>query len=619
MRLVLLLPCLVSFHVHARWLTKAESGSVIETFNADVAVKKSGASTMTLEYAVRIQSEDAKTSAGRFAIDYNSATDKVEIIEAYTQNGKTRIPVDPAAIEDRDQGESKDYDAVKVRSLVFPQVQIGSRLVVKYRSTTDKALIKDHWSDRFSLWPTAAMEHFRYRVTSESPLFMEVTDPDKYLKVTQKDPRTIEAVNTRYIPGGVQAERDPYWHPSRASEIFLSTDREWAGFFGTLNQDYQAVLDAPVPKALEAWLKSARKLKTPEDRVYFLMRQMSESLRYFGDWRRHDGGLIPRSLAEIEHSRYGDCKDLASLLASLLRRLDLRADVALIRRGDNAWGHEPDYTLPNVGRFNHAIARVEVSPGKVYWLDATNPVASLEPLADVSGRPSLILYPDGPRLDRTPDADPKSFSQDTEIVYAFAKDGSAQVDLKTAFDGLGASRLANSLMLSPRAQVLSDVLDYLSEGHEIKHHRFTTEPQTGRKLARIDVGLRYEADKITYTAGRDAFFVLPEGFLTGPFYETEDRESDLRLNEMPFVSHTVRRLRDSRLAQDVPPDCTVDSTWFKVTRRVATDPKDVVITQDVELKRAYLTRTELRSRDFRRAQGDARTCFSHAGVLVGAR
>src|SRR5262245_37635634 len=103
-----------------------EAGSVIEKYHLDFDVAKDGTFTESVEYVVRVQAEDAKTSASLFQIDYNALTDKVEIQEAFTMNGKEKIPVEKSAIEDRDKGEAKDYDAIKVLSIAFPQVQIGS-------------------------------------------------------------------------------------------------------------------------------------------------------------------------------------------------------------------------------------------------------------------------------------------------------------------------------------------------------------------------------------------------------------------------------------------------------------------------------------------------------------
>ena len=113
---------------HARWLKKEEAGSVVERFYVTYDVKKNGTYTEEYEYLLRVQAEDAKTSASLFTIDYNAITDKVEVVEAYTLNGKNKIPVDASAIEDRDKGEAKEYDAMKVRSVVFPQVQIKQHL-----------------------------------------------------------------------------------------------------------------------------------------------------------------------------------------------------------------------------------------------------------------------------------------------------------------------------------------------------------------------------------------------------------------------------------------------------------------------------------------------------------
>ena len=607
---------LSSVTAEARWLKKSEVGSVVEVFNIDVEAKANGAGEQTIEYGLRIQAEDAKANASKFNIDYNASTDVVEVIEAYTLNGKIKIPVDPTAIEDRDAGESKDYDPMKIRSIVFPQVQIGSRLFVRYRTRTAKALVKDRWSEHFALYPTSAMERIRYRVHSERPLFIESSDPGKYMNIRQKDPNHVEVTLKRELPGGVQAEKEPYWHPSRAAELWLSTEREWAGFFGGLNEDFQKIVNAPIPPKLEAWLNEAKRLKDPEAQVFFLMRKMSEELRYFGDWRRHDGGLIPRTLVEIERSRYGDCKDLASLLAALLRQLGFHADPSLIRRGDNPYGHEPDFKLPATSRFNHVITRVERPDGRTWWLDATNPVASLDALADVSGRPTLVLEAKAPRLDRTPDALAAQHTQEIEYVYRFPKVDEVEVKVSAQFKGLGAARLANSLMLSPRAQVLSDVLDYFSESEEVKRHRFVSEPTTTRRLADVGVKLEFTAPTVTYSAGPDAFFVMPDSFLNGPFYETLDRESDLKLNEMPYVTHVVRKLERRKLAQAPPPPCVIDSTWFRAERRVGATGHDVIIDQVVELKRAYLTNAELRSPEFARAQAAARACFSRAGVLI---
>ncbi|MGE3757488.1 MAG: DUF3857 domain-containing protein, partial [Pseudobdellovibrionaceae bacterium] len=161
MKFLFLLLSLLSLQAHASWVSIKEAGSVVEKFHSDYEVYKNGSWSETIEYVLRVQSEDSKVNASLFPIEYNGFTDQVEILEAYTQNGKEKIPVDPANIEDRDKGESKDYDVQKVRSVVFPRVEIGSKLHMRYRIKTTKPLIEDRWSTEVSVFPSFHMESFR--------------------------------------------------------------------------------------------------------------------------------------------------------------------------------------------------------------------------------------------------------------------------------------------------------------------------------------------------------------------------------------------------------------------------------------------------------------------------
>ena len=381
---------LLSINVHARWLSIQESPSVVERLHMEFDVKKDGTWTQTVEYITRVQSEDAKVHSSIFTIDYNSVTDKVEILDAYTKNGSQKFTVAKSAIEDRDKGDSRDYDAMKVMSVVYPQVQVGSALHVRYKIVTAKPLLVDRWSTQMAFMPSVHVKDMRVTVKSEKPIFYELKDTRKLLELKQTNPRHLVVRNIKPLPGWIHAEKDAYFHPGSFSEVWVSTDKNWNQFVSVLESDYSKILNVGMPAKLQPWVDQAAKLKTPEEKINFVLEKMSAAFRYFGDWRRHDGGLVPRPLTEIESSRYGDCKDLTALLVSILRNLQMEADVALIRRGDNPWGAEPDYVLPATNRFNHAVALVKVD-GKNYWLDPTNPVTSLVPYPDISGRPAWVM------------------------------------------------------------------------------------------------------------------------------------------------------------------------------------------------------------------------------------
>lgn len=592
-----------------------ESGSVIEKFNIDYQVFRNGSWTQTLEYALRVQSEDAKSSASVFAIDYNAATDEVEVLEAYTLNGKQKIKVEKSAIEDRDKGESKDYDLMKVRSVVFPQVQIGSRLFITYRVKTIKPTIENRFSSEMAIMPSYFIENFKVTYKSEIPLNFEVRDPRKLIKVWQLNPQHIEVKNRSVLPGWVHAEKDPFFHPINNSEFRVSSHSDWKEFFSALDSDYEAILAKGVPAKLQPWIDEAKKKANNVERIQFLLEKMSADFRYFGDWRRHNGGVVPRALSEIESSRYGDCKDLSSLLTSMLRALGMKANVALIRRGANPWGEEPDYKLPGVSRFNHAIVFVQ-DENVSFWLDPTNPVMSLKPYPDIAGRPSWLLGEGGRKFARLPASIPSDFEHLHEYEYRFKGEDMVTVRVNAHLTKLAPYDLANELMMIPRPQVLSDSLEYFSEGQEVKSFKYLKEPQTGRLLSDMHLDLEYEAGRVSFNAGKSAFFVIPDGFLQGSFYETDGRESDLMLGGEPYTFRGIRRLKDTRLAQDVPEVCKVQSPWMSLEREVRVEGNDVLISQNINLVKPYITRAEFVTPAFKKLQGDTKRCFYRSGILI---
>ncbi len=616
-KLPLILALFVSAQVEARWMTLKEAGSVVEHYGIDFDVKKNGSSNTAVDYTVRVQAEDAKTSASVFAIDYNGQIEKVQILEAYTLNGKDKIPVEPSAIEDRDKGEAKDFDAMKVRSIVFPQVQIGSKLHVKYTINTAKPVMEGRWSNGQILGPSVFIEKLKIRVKSEMPIFSGLRDPRGLIRKSQKDKFNIEYTNAKTLPGWVHAEKDPYFLPSGFTYIWTSTHKEWEPFFEDLSQDYAKVLTAPLPHKLQSLVKSAKRKSNPKEQILFLMENMSKDFRYFGDWRRHNGGIVPRTLAEIEKSRYGDCKDLASVLVAMLRALKIDANVALVRRGENPWGHEPDYIYPEMSTFNHAIAQAKVGKD-IYWLDATNSVSSLEPFPDISGRPAWILESPKGHFERLPETVPKAFAHVHDYEYKFKSQDDVSVRVNAQLNHMAGYRIASDLLMAPRSEVLTDTLEYFAEGQAVNTFRYIKEPTTGRQLGDMKMALEFDTGRVTFDAGKDQFFVIPDGFLTGAFYETDARESDMRLAETPFSFQGVRRLKNTKLMQQKPDPCKVESEWMNLERKIAVEGPDVVVYQSVELKRPFVAREEFRSAAFKKLQKATRKCFYRSGVLVEA-
>ncbi|MFN7972954.1 MAG: DUF3857 domain-containing protein [Acidobacteriota bacterium] len=107
--------------------------------------------------------------------------------------------------------------------------------------------------------------------------------------------------------------------------------------------------------------------------------------------------LPPARPADVLERKYGDGKDLATLLVALLRAAGHKADVALVRSGFDA-DVSPD--LPGLDVFRHAIVFVPPS----LWIDPSSREASGTLPPECQGRLALVASAATRELVRTPEA-----------------------------------------------------------------------------------------------------------------------------------------------------------------------------------------------------------------------
>ncbi len=85
---------------------------------------------------------------------------------------------------------------------------------------------------------------------------------------------------------------------------------------------------------------------------------------------------------KVFDQRYGDCKDKSLLLISILRGLNIKADMALLSTVER---DQVQNYLPSPGIFDHAVVCATVN-GKQVWVDAT--------MQNQGGKGSFIYFPD---------------------------------------------------------------------------------------------------------------------------------------------------------------------------------------------------------------------------------
>lgn len=184
------------------------------------------------------------------------------------------------------------------------------------------------------------------------------------------------------LPAAGAAEANlPYSQP-RFPSVTFSTGESW----NAIARAYAQIVDDKLANAeLTEILVGFPVDGDRRAQIDFLLAQVQAKVRYTG-LELGAASILPVTPAEILDRRFGDCKDQATLLVALLRRVEIPAYVALLR-ADFDYDVEPE--LPGFGAFNHAIVYV---PGdRPMWIDPTDPFsrAGELPLA-VQGRWTLV-------------------------------------------------------------------------------------------------------------------------------------------------------------------------------------------------------------------------------------
>ena len=181
---------------------------------------------------------------------------------------------------------------------------------------------------------------------------------------------------------------------SRSPIVEFSTGASWRAMATAYSQivDQHAIADTVQP-IVEKLIAGKT---TPAEKETAILDYLDREIRYTGI-EFDEAAIIPHELPEILAHKYGDCKDKATLLVTMLRAAGIPSYVALLNAGTRM-DVPPD--LPGMGLFDHAIVYVPGSPS--LWIDATDQWARLGQLPGPDqGRWALVARPETTGLIKT--------------------------------------------------------------------------------------------------------------------------------------------------------------------------------------------------------------------------
>jgi transglutaminase-like putative cysteine protease len=172
------------------------------------------------------------------------------------------------------------------------------------------------------------------------------------------------------------------------------------------------------------------------------------------------GAFRPTDPEIVLERRFGDCKDKALLLVTMLRALGIEADVALV---NSAAGRILNEALPTPYAFDHAIVRATIRPA-VYWLDGTaaKQYAPLSTDTPADFERALLVHGSSRELETIPRPSAESQAREVTVTLDLRKgiQKPGKLDVTTRYRGALADRIRPSLNSGSREQRQADYVNY---------------------------------------------------------------------------------------------------------------------------------------------------------------
>ena len=263
--------------------------------------------------------------------------------------------------------ESRVYDGRKMVALDLPDIRVGDIVEFAYTRSGMNPVFQGHHAGDFDMQWQVPVAHLHRRLSTASSLNLRVaqlTGAAAPQVIAQADGFDERVWDVHDVPGlrveaSVPGNYNPYpW-------IEWSDFASWGEVARWAERLYQ--VPAHLSPALQAAVDGiARQSPDADARIVAVLRLVQLQVRYLGV-EIGAGTHAPSAPDVVYARRWGDCKEKALLMVTMLRALGVDASPALVntdRRNDI------DHDLPNAGSFDHAITRVHFD-GIDYWLDPT--------------------------------------------------------------------------------------------------------------------------------------------------------------------------------------------------------------------------------------------------------
>ncbi len=457
--------------------TKAEAEVILR--RTQVSLDEQMMSRSHSYVAVYINSDEAARDYSQISISFNSFYEDIalEFARVRTPDGKIDdIKADATQIQS--PSDENFYQDGKELLFSLPNVRKGSVIEFQYRYTDIKKIIPGQWFDSYGFhW-------WEDRAAGQGSRVDAVRHSDIEIDAPANAPLYFNALNGYAIKASTQVKNGrKHWRwegdnlaalelqnampreHSYTPYLRISSIKDWQDIARWSDKlvEPHLITDAKLDKVIA---DIAKRAKTPEEKIKAVYQTLQEKVRYvFAHVGR--GGYEPHDAKEVFTNGYGDCKDQSVLAVTLLRKLGIQADPALIITRSRGI---PDMSIPAVS-FDHMIVHIPAQPGLAEtWMDTTGDKALFPGFSlGIEGQPSLVVNKNTQAIKFLPERNASQHFAKLNIKFDKLADKDVEASFTLSLGGLFEERMRSLWQYTPeRDKYFRELLGHIYSSAKVQ-------------------------------------------------------------------------------------------------------------------------------------------------------
>ena len=485
---------------------------------------------------------------------------KLQSYDAYSLvniNGKEKKIKVTQSNEVQSGQSSVFYDDVKIRQLIFPNLEAGAKKVYNYQTEfIDPFLLHKVIFGGGLPIKNATLEvktdkniNIGYKIFNDESNAIEFTKTEKkgkwIYKWTLKEvkPVKLEGNTPGYLYSipHINVYIKDYTINNKKVEVLGDIDKlynYYKGFTKNLNQT-----EDPTLKAIT--LKITENLTNDEDKVKSIFYWVKDNIKYIAFENGYEG-FIPREASLICERKFGDCKDMGSIITAMAKYAGVKnVYIAWIGTREIPYSYSE---LPTPAVDNHMIAVYK--KGEEYiFLDATDKETLYGiPTAFIQGKEAMYDAGDTYKIIPVPVVPAEKNEVLEQVKLRIEKDkliGSGKVE----FNGYNRSRLLSRLGDATNKTRFEMIKSLVLKGNNKFNLKDFTEENIKDRDKPYEISYNFDLGNYIVKVDKEMYINL---FLDKPLEKTiieKDRSSKFEFEYLNYIN--------TQYELDIPQNCTV--------------------------------------------------------------